>query len=99
MSVTFDDLPLTPQQIVQAGLKRISSLTDKYGITSPEVFSACERWGAILDDVNHPDGTCLHCGLPVRWDLSRDVGRYIHRGGNEWCGRVAAATAERKPDA
>lgn len=56
---------LTPPMILASGLKRISAIADEYGITSPEVLAACERWGGILDDVNHPDSTCRWCGNAV----------------------------------
>lgn len=67
---------LTPPAIMAAGLKRISSLVDQHGITSPEVFAACERWGGILDDVNHPDTTCKNCGHPVTYIPV--IERYVH---------------------
>jgi hypothetical protein len=65
---------ITPASIMQMGLERISKLVDIHGITSPEVYAACVRWGGILDDVNYPDTTCLHCGEPVVWNGAR----YIH---------------------
>ena len=87
-------MPLAPAQIIAAGVERISKLTDQYGITSPEVFSACERWGSILDDVNHPDTTCKNCGDPVTYVA--DNAFYVHRGYDRHCRRVAASVATPK---
>lgn len=67
---------LTPSMIMASGLKRISAIADEHGITSPEVLDACERWGSILDDVNHPDGTCRHCGEAVTFVSDMQV--YYH---------------------
>lgn len=58
---------LTPSMIMASGLKRISGLVDQHGITSPQVWDACVRWGGILDDVNHPDTTCRYCGEAVTY--------------------------------
>lgn len=69
---------LTPSAIMASGLKRISALTDQHGITSPEVLDACTRWGSILDDVNHPDGTCRYCAEPVTFDSNSQS--YVHKG-------------------
>lgn len=55
----------TAPQVMAMGYKRIKSIADRHGINSPEVLAACERWGGILDDVNYPDSTCSHCGMPV----------------------------------
>lgn len=55
----------TPSAIMAAGYKRIKSIQDRHGINSPEVLSACERWGGILDDVNYPDSSCRWCGEAV----------------------------------
>lgn len=74
---TNHDASWPVEQIMASGLKRISSLVEQHGITSPEVFSACERWGSILDDVNHPDSTCRWCGTPVTWLATQNV--YVHR--------------------
>lgn len=67
---------LTPEAIMTAGVKRISGLVDKHGITSPEVYAACERWGSILDDVNYPDSTCINCGHPVTYIPV--IKKYVH---------------------
>lgn len=56
---------LTAPMIMSMGYKRIKSIADRHGINSPEVLSACERWGGILDDVNYPDSTCRWCGVAV----------------------------------
>ena len=58
---------LTPSMIMASGLKRISALTTRHGITSPEVWDALVRWGGILDDVNHPDTSCRNCGEGVTY--------------------------------
>jgi hypothetical protein len=100
---TNHDAPLPVEQIMAAGLKRISGLVEQHGITSPEVFSACERWGSILDDVNHPDTTCKNCGHPVTWIPS--INAYIHTDANldpnlkdeqsaTWCKTHAGSQAE-----
>lgn len=67
---------LTPSMIMASGLKRISALTAQHGITSPEVWDACVRWGGILDDVNHPDTTCRNCGHPVTYIAAFE--KYVH---------------------
>ena len=96
---------LTPSMIMASGLKRISALTTRYGITSPEVWDALVRWGGILDDVNHPDTTCRNCGdgvtyIPViesyvhtkrGWDKSADT-RFPSA---KWC--LAKAGSEAMP--
>lgn len=84
---------ISAQQVMESGLERISSIAERYGVNSPETLAACERWGAILDDVNHPDGSCKHCGEAVTFDSPKQM--YIHReSGNEHCRTVAAAVAE-----
>jgi hypothetical protein len=83
---------LTPSAIMASGLKRISALTDQYGITSPEVLDACTRWGSILDDVNHPDSTCRHCGEAVTFVSDMQV--YYHVATkSKYCLTHAAAEA------
>lgn len=92
---TNHDAILPVEQVMAAGLKRISSLVDQHGITSPEVFSACERWGSILDDVNHPDSTCRWCGQPVAHN--HNMGWWYHKddkGGTRACLTHAGAQAE-----
>lgn len=60
-----DILEFSPQAIIAMGVKRITPLVAKYGITSPEVLAACKRWGGMLDEVNYPDSTCRWCGIAV----------------------------------
>lgn len=94
---------LSVENIMAAGLKRISSIAAKHGINSPEVLAACERWGGILDDINHPDTTCRNCGHPVTYIPS--IERYIHadrywdptdkkKQSATWCVTHAGATAK-----
>lgn len=66
----------TPSQVMAMGYKRIKSIQDRHGINSPEVLSACERWGGILDDINFPDTTCRNCGHPVTYIPTTQF--YVH---------------------
>lgn len=80
------------ETIMAAGYKRIKSIADRHGINSPEVLSACERWGGILDDVNFPDSTCRWCGHAV---THKDAENYYHvdtRAAYCWEGAPAVAT-------
>lgn len=90
----MNELSLPVEQVMAAGLKRISALVDRHGITSPEVFAACERWGGILDDVNHPDTTCRNCGQPVAHNHNMNWWYHVDdKGGTRECLTHAAAEA------
>ena len=43
---------MTPELVMAAGKDRIERIAAKYGVNSPETLAACERWGAVLDDVS-----------------------------------------------
>jgi hypothetical protein len=43
---------LTPQMVMEAGRRRIEAIAARHGVNSPETLAACERWGAVLDDVS-----------------------------------------------
>jgi len=92
-----DMFEFSPRAIISMGLKRITPLVVKYGITSPEVFAACERWGGMLDEVNYPDSTCRWCGVAVShtWEHELDGGpQWIHNETNEYkCWADAPAVA------
>jgi len=88
------DATLPVEAIMAMGLKRISGLVEQHGITSPEVFSACERWGSILDDVNHPDSTCRWCGQPVAHNHAMNWWYHVDdKGGTKACKTHAGAEA------
>lgn len=91
---TNHDANLTTEAIMAAGVKRISGLVEKHGITSPEVFSACERWGSILDDVNYPDSTCRWCGVKVKHNHAMGYWYHDDEDSTRACKTHAAAEAE-----
>lgn len=90
---TNHDANLTTEAIMAAGVKRISGLVEKHGITSPEVFSACERWGSILDDVNYPDSTCRWCGVKVKHNHAMGWWYHDDEDSTRACKTHAAAEA------
>jgi hypothetical protein len=47
-----DGANLTPAMVMAAGKQRIESIAARHGVNSPETLAACERWGAVLDDVS-----------------------------------------------
>lgn len=49
------EINLSPDLVMHAAMQRLTTLTRRYGITSPEVLACCRRWGAILDDVRDHD--------------------------------------------
>jgi len=88
------DAPLTIEAVMAAGVKRISGLVDKHGITSPEVLAACERWGGIIDDLNYPDSTCRWCGQPVAHNHNMNWWYHVDdKGGTRACLTHAGAEA------
>jgi hypothetical protein len=99
-----DILEFSPQAIIAMGVKRIQPLVEKYGITSPEVLSACKRWGGMLDEVNYPDSSCRWCGTAVThaWEGQSGEGAYYHLDTqSKYCWNDApaiAAPAKTTPD-
>lgn len=92
----MSDAPiLSVELIMSAGLKRISAIAAKHGINSPETLAACQRWGGILDDINHPDSTCRWCGHAVvhTWE-NETFGLYYHATSkSKYCWNDAPAVA------
>lgn len=88
-----DTQDFTPAQVMAMGYKRIKSIAERFGINSPEVLAACERWGGILDDVNYPDSSCAHCGEPVQ---AVNAVYYHTKTKSKYCHNVAAAEATPK---
>lgn len=79
MTIESIELQMSPEAVIQSGLKRLMQLTAKFGIESPQVLSGVERWGMILDDVTHPPQYCENCGANIHWSYDTDTWYHTDR--------------------
>lgn len=85
--------PLSAEELLTAGAKRIMGVVKAKGIASVEVFELVVRWGQYVDQATHPDAFCQNCKMHVHWN-SFEL-RYIHtESAHEHCSTHAGRTAD-----